>query len=231
MADDPPEKVYTGFDDVAAGYVYNPDEGGLDVTATVTAQDLVPAEPAGLTDDGLRAALELLPTPLPTLSSSDLAKLAREMAMNIRPASLILQEFKLSDAHYAYLEKHHPFFKAAYRHACIEWHAPLNTKERISIEAAAILEDSLIGLGARMQNRAEGLPGVVEVAKLFAKVAGVGEREVGAGNPGERFTINIDLGGDTRITKETVAATPEAAPALESFSVSIPAPGKASGGD
>jgi hypothetical protein len=56
-----------------------------------------------------------------------------------------------------------------------------------------------------MQNKGEGLPGVVEAAKLFAKVAGAGEQKSGGGAPGERFTINIDLGGDQRIT---VASSP-----------------------
>lgn len=189
VTDDDP--VDTGFADVMAGNVYVAPEPE-DVTATVT----------GLTPAGKQAAIALIQ--LPNISPPELARLAREIAMNIRMRHDILAEFKLTDTQYDYLEANNEFYQAALKNACIEWHAPLNTQERLRVEAAAILEDSLVGLGARMQNRAEGLPGVVEVAKLFAKVAGVGEREAGSAAPGERFTINIDLGGD----RKTVAVGP-----------------------
>ena len=205
MSDDP---IDTGFGDVLAGNIYKapsegdgPPDGGFvpPVTATVT-------DPAVVRD----ATLALI-GPLPSLSPPELAQMARELAMNIRPRDDILKEFKLTQTQFEYLDQHHDFFRQAYRAACIEWHAPLSTKERISIEAAAILEDSLVGLGARMRNKGEGLPGVVEVAKLFAKVAGVGERETATGPAGERFVINIDLGADKAITL-TAQAPAQAAP-------------------
>ena len=204
MTDDQP--VDTGFDDVAAGHIYPPAEV---VTATVTALDA-------------NAAIAFLPTPLPKLDAPTLAQLAREVAMNIRERSTILRDFNLTDEHYAFLETYHEFYKHALKAACIEWHAPLNTQERIKVEAAAILEDSLVGLGARMQNRAEGLPGVVEVAKLFAKVAGVGELDGSNAAPGERFTINIDLGGDTKTVTVAAPAPQVAAPQPPSISLGPP---------
>jgi hypothetical protein len=210
MSDEDP--IYTGFDEVEAGNIFRPEP---EITATVTDQALTPA--------GVDAALALLN--LPKINAPELAQLAREVAMNLRPRSHILQDFKLTETQYEFLEANNDFYKAALRAACIEWHAPLNTQERIKVEAAAILEDSLVGLGARMQNRAEGLPGVVEVAKLFAKVAGVGEREAGSGAPGERFTINIDLGGDTKAVSVSAAPAP-AAPALSPDGVvRLPKPG------
>lgn len=210
-------EIDTGFDAVIAGEVFAPaPEVAPELTATVTQEtpcdpsSAPPAAPpsaaptansattSGLTPAGVQAAKSLVK--LPEISWSDLAKLAREIAMNIKERHVILKEFKLSDVQYDFLEAHNEFYREALANACREWHAPLSTQERIKVEAAAILEDSLLGLGARIQNKGEGLPGVVEAAKLFAKIAGVGERETASAAPGERFTINIDLGGDRSLT-------------------------------
>ena len=197
-----------------AGEVWAPPEP--EVTATVI-DDPLPSplaadpKPAGLTKEGIEAAKALIA--LPPISPSDLAKLAREIAMNIKERPVVFREYGLTQTQYEYLEKYNEFYVAALRAACIEWQGPLSTEERIKIEAAAILEDSLLGLGLRMQNKSEGLPGVIEAAKLFAKIAGVGERAAGAAPSGERFTINIDLGGDAKISvsTQTIAPTPDAA--------------------
>lgn len=196
------------------------DLGAVPVTTAVSPQPDIPTEKsvAGLTPAGVQAAKALVQ--LPTLSAPDLAKLAREMAMDIKERHLILSEFNLTQVQYDFLEANNAFFRSALHAACIEWHAPLSTEERIKVEAAAILEDSLPGLGARMQNKGEGLPGVIEAAKLFAKVAGVGERQSGSAGTGERFVINIDLGGDQKITVSTAQA--EGPHSQPDFSIQIP---------
>jgi hypothetical protein len=228
------QPVDTGFDAVLAGEVYehppeepqvkrlprfdsvNPPISELaqramqpdpilqpDVTATVT--------PPGLTPAGVQAAKALVA--LPNMTFSDLARLARDIAMDIKERHVVYKEYGLSTTQYEFLEANNDFFRNALQAACIEWHAPLSTGERIKVEAAAILEDSLLGLGARMRNNAEGLPGVIEAAKFFGKLSGVGEREAGAAGAGERFTINIDLGGDQKINITATSAAPEPAPA------------------
>ncbi len=210
------DTIDTGFGAVLAGEVYThpdlpsesvqpaPDANPPpepDITAAVT-------EP-GLTPAGVQAAKTLVN--LPTLDWPALSKLAREIAMDIKERHAVLAAFTLTETQYEFLEANNEFYKAALASACKEWHAPLTTQERLKVEAAAILEDSLPGLGARMQNKAEGLPGVIEAAKLFAKVAGVGERESGNATPGERFTINIDLGGDNKFAVTTSPAPPQIA--------------------
>lgn len=207
-------EIDTGFDAVIAGEVFAPPP---EITVTVNeeppceASSVPPAEPpsAAPTSNSAPTSTSMSPAAqnaaisligMPPLTWPDLAKLAREIAMNIREQHDILKEFKLSQTQYDFLEANNQFYREALANACREWHAPLNTQERIKVEAAAILEDSLLGLGARIQNKGEGLPGVVEAAKLFAKIAGVGERETGTAAPGERFTINIDLGGDRSLT-------------------------------
>lgn len=152
-----------------------------------------------LTPAGVQAAKALVQLPA-SLDWPTMSRLAREIAMDIKERHTILKDFGLTEVQYEFLEGNNEFYRSALASHCRDWHAPLSTAERIKVEAAAILEDSLLGLGARMQNKGEGLPGVIEAAKLFAKVAGVGEQERGALPAGERFTINIDLGADQKIT-------------------------------
>lgn len=227
--DDP---IDTGFGAVLAGEVYTHPELEI-VTATVTEPPCdsstapsdapsptsasPPSESSGLTSEGQEAAKALIR--MPHITWPDLARLSRELAMNIKEEHVILKEFGLDNAQFEYLKAYNGFFREAYAAHCKEWHAPLSTQDRIKVEAAAIFEDSLPGLGARMQNKGEGLPGVVEVAKLFAKVAGVGERQDGGNAPGERFSINIDLGGDQKITVSTSA--PQKVAAEPSLSQSL----------
>jgi hypothetical protein len=173
--------------------------------STVAEQITVAVNP-GLTIAGKDAAKVLIK--LPEMTHGALASLAREVAMDIKTHDSILLMYKLSNAQYEYLKEHNDFFKAALHSCAIEWHSALTTPERIKIEAAAALEDAMPRLSARMVNIAEGLPGVTEVAKLFAKIAGVGEREQGQGAPGERFTISINLGGDEKLIVSSKDVTP-----------------------
>ncbi len=204
------ELVDMGFDAVLAGEVYkHPEDVKPELISEPEVKPLTAAV-SGLTEAGLQAAKALVALP-ETLGYPTLAKLAREIAMDIKERHVVLKEFNLTQVQYDFLEQNNVFFREALSAACIEWHAPMSTAERIKVEAGAILEDSLPGLGARMQSKGEGLPGVIEAAKLFAKVAGVGERETSAGASGERFTINIDLGGDQKITVSTAEAQPASA--------------------
>ncbi len=145
---------------------------------------------------------------LPELTPAELVKLAREIVMDIKDASVVLGHYNLTQVQYDWLKENHAFFKQALHVSTIEWNSALTTPERIKLESAAILEDALPRLGARMVNQAEALPGVVEAAKLFAKIAGLGEKEAADRAPGEKFTISINLGGDDKLiykSKETPA--------------------------
>lgn len=185
------EPIDTGF----AAVLTNPNAvwhppAEEDVTAAVTTQQ-------ALTPAGVEASKALLA--MPELTGPLLARLARELAMDIRQQSLILKDYHLNKVQYEFLRDHNDFFKAALHASLIEWNSAMSTQERIKAQAAAALEDKLPDLAIRMGNKSEGLPGVVETAKLFAKIAGVGERDVGATPSGERFTITINLGGDEKL--------------------------------
>jgi hypothetical protein len=146
------------------------------------------------------------PVALPDLSPADMAKLAGEIARDIRDMDEILADYKLTVDQYNYL-KYNPFFKRVLETALIEWNSSLSVHERIKIEAAAYLEQGMPKLGARMMKDSEELKDAVETGKLFAKIAGIGE--VGdKGSPGEKFSIHIDLSGDKsiRLTKDITPA-------------------------
>jgi hypothetical protein len=136
---------------------------------------------------------------LPDLSPQTLAALAREIAMDIKEPATILAAYGLTTAQYERI-KAIPFFTRALELATIEWTSALKTPDRLRIEAAATLEDALPAIGVRMKNPMELLTAVVEAGKLFSKIAGVGEAAApGTGAPGEKFVININLGGDEKL--------------------------------
>ncbi len=142
------------------------------------------------------------------------AAFIRDLAHNMYDLPFILKTHGVSQAQYDGI-KDQEFFQAALRTMTIEWNSIGNTQKRLAIEAAIALEDAMPTLAARMQSK-ELLPGVVELAKLFAKVAGVGEATQNTA-PSERFKITINLGADTQqfeksrptVTLEHNDTTPE----------------------
>ncbi len=219
MAD---EVVDTGFAAVLANpqAVWKPP--AEEITATVNP---APEESKGLTPAGVQAAKALVALPK-DFTVHMLARLAREIAQNIRETPAILADYKLNQTQLDFLTGHNEFFKQALHHAVIEWNAAGNTQDRIKLQAAAGFEDKLPLLLTRMGNASEGLPGVVEAAKLIAKVAGVGERDVAGAVPGERFTITINLGADEKLVIGPKDITPEAHEAHRAKSLSADTSGE-----
>jgi len=202
------ERVDTGFSAVIANpaAVWKPP--AEEITAAVIPEDHVEPTQTGLTPAGVQAAKALVQLPK-ELTVHMLARMAREIAQNIRETHDILADYKINRTQFDFLVEHHEFFKQALHHATIEWNAAGNTQDRIKLLAAAGFEDKLPLLLTRMGNASEGLPGVVEAAKLIAKVAGVGERDVAGGSPGEKFTITINLGADEKLVVGHKDITPE----------------------
>ena len=138
----------------------------------------------------------------PDLDPNRIAVVAREMAMNIRPVETILASAGISQAQFEMFILPSAFYKRAYETFVLEWESALSTNKRIALGAAAILEDSLPKLNARMINDINPLSSVTETAKLFAKLAGAGETKEAV--QGERFTITINMGGEKVHIEETI---------------------------
>lgn len=127
----------------------------------------------------------------------DLAKLAREMAMLLKPRATILAEHELSEEDYAQIEKLE-FYKRALETASIEWNRPMSTAERIRLIGQCYLEESLPVIGGRMANTNESLANVVDGMKVLTQISGLNnnnEKSTPA-SAAEKFIIQINLGAD-----------------------------------
>lgn len=142
----------------------------------------------------------------PGLDIHHVAALVRDLAMNMYDVDVILKKHGLTAEQHKTLEANE-FFQRALQSATMEWNSPQSTAKRLAMEAAIALEVSLPDIAARMRKTDEPLSGVIEAAKLFAKMAGVGEEKT-PNAPGEKFTININLGEDTiRVEKNRSPAS------------------------
>lgn len=147
--------------------------------------------------------------------------------MEMKELPLILADFKLNLSQYDLIAAH-PFFVAVMDEARIEWGSALSAEKRIKIEAAATLEQALPFIGAKMIKKDESLDAQVKAGALLAKICGLGESGDRGGGGGEKFTINIDLGGDKKI--EFVRdVTPTQAPSQAPFGVPAALPSNPEG--
>lgn len=128
-----------------------------------------------------------------------LASLARETAMDIKELETILRQFGLSSDQYAVIQQM-PLYQQILQAEQQQWQSTKNTPDRIKLEAAALFEEAMPKLYARIINPMENLNHAIEGAKLIAKVAGVGESQ-GPATAGEKFSITINL-GDKPVTYE-----------------------------
>jgi hypothetical protein len=148
----------------------------------------------------------------PALSLPELGRLAREMAVDLREKAAILQDYNLSEASYELLTQN-PTYARLLAAITKEWNSVLSTPDRIKFKSALAFEDGLETLATRMANPNEPLSGAVETGKLLARVGGIGEETIN-GQKGEKFTINISLGGQ-RLSFENAVAPIEVRPIPE----------------
>jgi hypothetical protein len=147
--------------------------------------------------------------PLPKhLSPGLIARLARDVVMELRALSDILEPYGISELQFARI-KEMPFFKRVYEDFLLEWNRVTSTPERIRLISAVMLEEGLPRMGSQMVDKEVSPAIAIETGKFFAKIAGVGETKA-EGSPGEKFVINISLGEETKLqfTKDVTPATP-----------------------
>lgn len=133
---------------------------------------------------------------MPDLDEFMLAKLAREMGMAVRDYKDIFKDFDITEEDYYQIEKNE-FYQRAKTQFALEWNSSLSATERVKVISAAYLEQVLPVIGAKALNAEEKLPDATEVAKFFARNAGVGVDKPDAKSAAERFVITINLGADT----------------------------------
>lgn len=179
-----------------------------------------------MADDPNLPATVTAPVTLPAtiqLTEHTVAKLAHELAMNIRDRDVILLDYGLTPAVFESTVQQMPFFRRVYESAVLEWEAADNTAKRLKLKAQYGLENNMAHLAARMSNEKETLPAKVEAAKLFAKIAGVDAAQAQPIGSGEKFTITINLGEDHKLKYErevnpTASASPDVSKEVRTIS-------------
>lgn len=99
---------------------------------------------------------------------------------------------------YAFMKwKDHPRFIEYLRQETDAWNAAANVGERTKLKAGIIMEEFMTGAFTELHDKKTPLNQRVELAKLLAKLAGMGEPRVaagGAGGGGFNLQINIAPG-------------------------------------
>ena len=148
-----------------------------------------------------------LPDSYPTIPGAvydeiKLVKLAREIAMGIKPLEAILKDADIDQIEWAIIQKN-PAFVSRLSAECLAWEGALNTPERVKVKSQSMIEEFLPELYASMNNKSEKLSDKIAAANLAKDLAGLGAKvDLKNGNPGDRVNITINLGADTKLTYE-----------------------------
>ena len=170
--------------------------------------DLSVTEPVTTPVPAVSPAPALVPTPITRRYTVEQAlALARAVAECLGPIEPMLADRNISPEFYAALLAD-PFYAEALARANEEWHSIKSTPQRVALKAAAIIEDSMLVVGARLSNNVEPLEKVAQMTKVYADLAGMGKQQTNNA-PQERVTISIDFGADTKLhVEKTIEASP-----------------------
>ena len=127
--------------------------------------------------------------------------LAREVAMDIQPIEVTLERYGVSAAEWERL-RHNRRFDEYLKDAVTTWQSALNSGERIKVKSLAVIEQWLLNAYGELNGTAN-LRDKTELAKLIARLAGVGEKATDAMATGEKISITINM-GDTSVRTEKV---------------------------
>lgn len=146
-----------------------------------------------------------LPPSYPTVSAATydelkLIILAREIAIGLKPIDQILKDQGISLVQFEQLGKNKRFVEILSAELS-SWNGAINTTERVKVKAAAMLEEWMPELYARMNDRSESLMHKIEGGKLIKDLAGLGLRNElnGNGKASDRVSITINLGNDVKL--------------------------------
>jgi hypothetical protein len=144
------------------------------------------------------------------LDESQMAKLARELVMNIRNYKETFALFGIDETDYQLIEKNE-FFRKVKEHFTLEWNSTLSTEERIRFQNLAYYEQLSPVLTRRAMAPDANLSASTDVGKLLMKGAGIGEAK-SEKTSAERFVITINLGADTETFDKSIEVNPNDAP-------------------
>lgn len=137
-------------------------------------------------------------TALPQLYGEVLMRrLAREIAMDQHDLERILIQNSVTPAEFRRISKM-PRFVQVLQEELNAWHTASNTPERVKIKAAAMIEEWLPEAFAQMHGEAS-LQHKTQLATLVSRLGGMDKGEMGQQVGGERFSVTINLGNDSKL--------------------------------
>lgn len=147
--------------------------------------------------------LSLPPDYVPTLPAAaqreiNIVKLAREIAMDQRELSEILEHHCVPQKEFEAL-KRNPYFNRVLSAEVEAWESATNTQQRVRIKSAAMMEELLPELYKRLVSPKEDLLKVVKGAELVTKLSGLGVEENRDNDPSNRVVITINMGADSKL--------------------------------
>ena len=122
-----------------------------------------------------------------------LVQLAREIAIDHLNTDDILRLYNINTEEWE-LIKENPRFAQLLEQEIIAWQTATNTAERTKLKAGAIIEAWLPESNMRLHDQQETLPAKVELAKMIARIAGLGMDRVVSGESAEKFSLVINIG-------------------------------------
>jgi tRNA A37 N6-isopentenylltransferase MiaA len=140
------------------------------------------------------------------LTEVDLSRLAREIARDLRPLELTLEQLHISSEQWDRIQNN-PIFQTRMVEEAQVWSASTkkNIHERVATKAAAMVEELLFEAVDMVQDKE--LPGSARVLALqfIAKMGHLGEATMSKDDGSGRVQINIMIGGEkVSFDKETL---------------------------
>jgi len=121
-----------------------------------------------------------------------LLRIARELSMEIMQLPDILTKLGVNNEQWEQI-KELPRFQYLLNEMMLAWQAAQNTPERVKLKSAAMIEEALAEMHARVHDSREPLAAKTEMLKLISRLAGIGNERI-EGQVSEKFTLHINIG-------------------------------------
>lgn len=129
-----------------------------------------------------------------------LLKLAREIAIDLTPLDDILSNHNIEPIQFEAHIKNNKRFNMLLKSELEAWGSATNTPERVRLKAAAMVEEYLPELYARLNDNREKLADKVKGLEVVAKLGDLGSVNKGAsGDLADKVTITINLGNSEKL--------------------------------
>lgn len=136
-----------------------------------------------------------------------LIRVAREIAVDHYEIPEILKRYSVSDETWRQMQAN-PRFQNLLHEEIVSWQSATNTAERTKLKAQAMIEEFLPEANAQLHMKDNALNHKVELGKLIASIAGMGQRAGDTAAVGEKFSVTINIGEGREVRLEK-SVTPE----------------------